>query len=106
MLARMMATGQVHIQDLQNMASNYVSWRLIKAKPSRAHTSHLIQLGTSTHPEVLPAFVHPAYVWPSTSYALVATKAVSRKQKHMAYMNSSPQHSMKLSVLGQVKLTG
>lgn len=75
-----MDTGQVHIQDLQNMASNYISQRLIKAKPSRVRTSHLIQLGTSTHPEELPDFVHPAYVWPSTSYALVATKAVSRKK--------------------------
>lgn len=70
-------TGQDHkfqpvcTQNSQSMVLNYISQGLIKAKLTRLHTSHLCQSEASIHPNMVPAYMSPAYippvcVWSST----------------------------------------
>lgn len=44
-------TGQVHTQDSQRMALNYISQGLLKAKPTGSVLHTFIQAGTSEHPD-------------------------------------------------------
>lgn len=57
-----MDTDQVHNQDFQRMALNYVSQELIKAKPARLWTSCCHPIRERVHPDVLPAYERPTCV--------------------------------------------
>lgn len=57
-----MDSGQVHTLDLQSMVLNCISQGLTKANPQGDALPTFFQSGASIHPDILPAYVLPAYV--------------------------------------------
>ena len=89
-----MNTGQLHTHDSQSMASKYISQGLLKAKPTRLHTLCHFPL---------------TYLLPVCAQAQpmqLGQLALFTEVKIHGWLYEQPQHSRKLSVLGQVGLTG
>ena len=89
------------------MASDYISQRLIRVKPQGYVFPAFVQSEASTHPDVLPAYVppscdqaHPVQLGQPTLFTEEKTLGL------LSYVSISRQHCRKLSVLGQVGLTG
>lgn len=103
-----MDTGQFHTQDSQRMTTN-VAQVPIKAKPTRLW--HFPPSSNQGQAYILMSFLstyllptcdqeHPVQLGPLTFFTEVKSHGL------LSFKNTSPQHSRKLPVLGQVGLTG
>lgn len=84
-----MVIAQVHTQDYQRIAANYISLVFIKkTEPTRLCPSTFIQLGASIHPDVLPTCdqAHPLLLEQPNVFIEVKTSGL------LASKNNRSQH--------------